>query len=184
MSDILTSLIDDFDEVIEFLKLELKTLRTGRATPALVENIQVEAYGARTPIVGLASISTPDARTIVIDPWDKNLLKDIERGIQEAKIGLNPVIQGKIIRISMPALTEEGRKELVKIMSDKLEQAKIGIRGVRENAKTEIIRKEKDKEIPEDDKYRMLEQLEKMVAGYNDKIKAAGEEKEQDIMTL
>ena len=184
MSDILTSLVDDFDEVIEYLKLELKTLRTGRATPALVENIQVEAYGARTPVVGLASISTPDARTIVIDPWDKNLLKDIERGIQEAKIGLNPVIQGKIIRISMPALTEDGRKELVKIMNDKLEQAKIGIRGVRENAKTEIIRKEKDKEIPEDDKYRMLEQLEKMVAGYNDKIKDAGDEKEKDIMTL
>ena len=184
MSDILTSLTDDFDEVIEFLKLELKTLRTGRATPALVENIQVEAYGARTPIVGLASISTPDARTIVIDPWDKNLLKDIEHGIQEAKIGLNPVVQGKVIRISMPALTEEGRKELAKIMSDKLEQAKIGIRGVRENAKTEIIRKEKEKEIPEDDKYRMLERLEKMVADYNDKIKTVGEEKEKDIMTI
>ncbi|MFA6603707.1 MAG: ribosome recycling factor [Patescibacteria group bacterium] len=184
MSDILTSLVDDFEEVIEFLHLELKTLRTGRATPALVENIQVEAYGARTPIVGLASISTPDARTIVIDPWDKNLLKDIERGIQEAKTGLNPVIQGKIIRISMPALTEESRRELAKIMSDKLEQARIGIRGVRENAKAEIIRKEKDKEIPEDDKYRMLEQLEKMVAGFNDKIKSAGEEKEKDIMTI
>ncbi len=183
-SDLLAQYDADFQEALEYLRLELGQLRTGRATPALVENIQVEAYGAKTQLVALASISVSDARTIVIEPWDKNLLKDIERGIQEAKIGINPVVQGKIIRISMPPMTEESRKNLIKVMNEKLEQARIGVRGVRDKAKAEIVQAEKDKAIGEDDKYRLLEQLDKVVAGWNDKIKHTGEEKEKEIMTI
>jgi len=183
-ADMLSSYDSEFNDVIEFLKLELKSLRTGRATPAIVEDVTVEAYGARTPLVGLASLSAPDARTIVIDPWDKNLLKDIERAVQEAKLGLNPVVQGKIIRISMPPMTEESRRDLVKVVNEKLEQARIGVRGVREKAKAEVVQLEKDKEISEDDKYRTIEQLEKKVGMFNDKIKLIGEDKEKEIMTI
>lgn len=184
MSDMLAKHDLEYQAVLEHLKTELGGLRTGRANPVLVENIQVEAYGARTPLVGLASISCPDSRTIAIEPWDKNLIKDIERGIQEAKIGLNPAVQGKIIRVFLPALTEESRKELIKVMGEKLEQARIGVRGVRDRVKSEITGAEKEKEISEDEKYRLLEQLDKTAAGWNEKIKALGEEKEKEIMTI
>lgn len=174
----------EFQDSIDFLKLDLSSLRTGRATPALVENVMVEAYGARTALIGLASISTPDSRTLVIEPWDKGILKDIEKGIQEAKLGLNPVVQGKLVRITLPSLTEESRKELIKVMGEKLEQARIAVRGVRDAVKTEVLKAEKDKEISEDDKYRLLEQLDKTAAGWNDKIKKIGEDKEKEIMTI
>ena len=174
----------EFQDVLEYLKMDLNSLRTGRATPALVENLPIEAYGARTNLVGLASISIPDARTIVVEPWDKSLLKDIEKGIQEAKIGLNPTVQGKIVRISLPALTEEGRKELIKVMNEKLEHARIGVRGVREKVRADVVQAEKDKDLTEDEKYRLLEQLDKTVAGWNEKIKNVGEDKEKEIMTI
>lgn len=184
MSDILAQYNSEYQAVIEHLKTEFGALRTGRATPAIVENIQIEAYSARTPLVGLASISCPDARTIAIEPWDKSLIKNIEHGIQEAKIGLNPTVQGSIIRVFLPALTEESRKELIKVMGDKLEQARIGMRGVRDKIKTEVTKAEKDNEIVEDEKYRLLEQLDKTTAGWNEKIKQMGEEKEKEIMTI
>jgi len=182
--DALAKFTGEFQDAIDFLKLELSALRTGRATPALVENVQVEVYGARTPLVGLASIAVPDSRTIVIEPWDKNILKDIEKGITEAKINLNPVVQGKVIRITIPVMTEETRRQLVKTMSEKLEQSRIAVRGVRENARAEIIKTEKEGELTEDEKYRLLEQLDKVVAGWNDKIKQVGEDKEKEIMTI
>jgi len=182
--DALSKFTGEFQDAIDYLKMELSSLRTGRATPALVENVQVEAYGSRTALVGLASISVPDSRTIVVEPWDKSILKEIEKGIQEAKIGLNPVVQGKIIRITLPTLTEESRRQLVKAMGDKLEQSRIAVRGIRENARTEVLQAEKDNEITEDEKYRLLEQLDKVVSGWNDKIKEIGEDKEKEIMTI
>ncbi|MDD5251347.1 MAG: ribosome recycling factor [Patescibacteria group bacterium] len=183
-SDIISAHQQEFQDAIDFLKLELGGLRTGRATPALVENIMVEAYGSRTQIKGLASISTPDSRTINIDPWDKNVVKDIERAIADANVGLTPNVQGKLIRISLQPLTEESRRDLIKIMGEKLEQARIGVRGVREAAKSEIVEAEKSKEIGEDEKYRLLEALDKTAAGWNEKIKEMGEEKEKEIMTI
>jgi len=183
-TDFLSQHSSEFQDVVDFLKLDLSSLRTGRATPALVENVMVEAYGTRTTLVGLASITIPDSRTIVVEPWDKGIIKDIEKGIQEAKLGLNPVVQGKVVRISLPQLTEESRKDLIKVMGEKLEQARIAVRGVRDAVKTEVLKAEKDKEISEDDKYRLLEQLDKVAAGWNDKIKKIGEDKEKEIMTI
>jgi len=174
----------EFQDAIEHLKGELSSLRTGRANPSMLDNVMVEAYGSKQPIVGLASISTPDARTILIEPWDKSILKDIERGIQEAKLNLNPVIQGQGIRLSLPALTEDGRKALIKIMNEKLEQARVGFRTAREKVRAEVIRAEKAKEISEDEKYRFLEQLDKNVAGFNEQVKQIGAEKEKEIMTI
>lgn len=182
--DILAGYRPEFDRAVDFLKSDLNTLRTGRANPAVVENVSVEAYGSRQPLVGLASITTPDARTIVIEPWDKSILKDLEKGILEAKINLMPVVQGNVVRITLPLLTEETRKNLIKVMNEKLEQARIGVRNVRDEAKTEITDAEKDKAISEDEKYKLLEQLDKIAAGCNERIKNIGADKEKEIMTI
>ena len=174
----------DLDKAIEFLKNDISALRTGRANTAIVENIMVEAYGMMQQLKAVASITIPDARTIRIEPWDKSIVKDIEKGIVEAKTGLNPVVQGEMIRVPMPALTEETRKNLVKNLNEKLESARVTVRNVRDNVKHEIVTAEKEKEISEDDKYSMLEDLDKVCAGYNETIKNIGDEKEKEIMTI
>lgn len=184
MVEMLNEYHGEFQAVLDHLKQEVSALRTGRATPSIVENVQVEAYGSRTALVGLASISCPEPRSIVVEPWDKSIVKDIERGIIEAKLGLNPVVQGSIIRVPLPALTEESRRELIKVMNEKLENARISVRNVREKAKSAIQATEKAKEISEDEKYKLLEQLDKTSAGWNEKIKHVGEEKEKEIMTV
>lgn len=183
-SDSLDDYKPEFQKVIDHLKDELKTLRTGRATTSLVEDIHVEAYGSRTALIGLASINIPDNRTITIEPWDKSIVKDIEKAIIEANIGLSPSVQGTLIRLSLPSLTEESRRNLTKVMNEKLEQARIGIRGVRETARNEILEAEKNNLVTEDDKYRLMELLEKTVHEWNDRIKAIGDEKETEIMTI
>ncbi len=174
----------DFQKVIEFLKSDIAGLRTGRANPAVVEGVLVDAYDAKTPLKGLASITAPDARSLLVDPWDKSLLKNIEKAIQDAKLGLNPAVQGQQIRIALPALTEESRKNLVKTLHEKLEEARKGVRNVRDAVKAEIVKAEKDKTVSEDDKYRLLEQLDRVAGQHNDKIKVLGDEKEREIMTI
>jgi ribosome recycling factor len=182
------SIIDDhraeFEHVIEFLKSEMNGLRTGRANAALIEDLPVEAYGSTMTVKGVGSILVPDSKTIMVEPWDKSLLKEIEKAIRVAPIGVNPVVDGSRVRITLPPLTEEGRKELVKIVNKKAEEAHIGVRGVREKVKDGIVRMEKEKEITEDDRFRLQEALETVVKGWNDKIKELAEEKEQEIMTI
>lgn len=174
----------EFEKTVQHLREEIGAIRTGRASPAIVEGIQVEAYGSHQALVGLASISTPDARTISIEPWDKSIVKAIEKGIIEAGLGLNPVVAGTVIRVPLPPLTEESRLKLVKLLGDKLEHARIGIRKVRDDARQDIMESEKAKEITEDEKYRMLEDLDKTAANWNEKIKTIGEGKEKEIMTV
>jgi len=174
----------EFAKVIEHLKIELASLRTGRAHPSLVENILVESYGVKTPIRGLANIAVLDSKTLLIEPWDKSIIKEIEKAIQASGIGINPVNEGTKIRLSMPPLTEENRRELIKILGQKLEQARISLRNIREAVKGEINRAEKDKKISEDEKFRALEDLEKFVKEKNDEIKVIGEKKEQELMTI
>jgi ribosome recycling factor len=166
------------------LHQELGTIRTGRANPQLVENIQVEAYDMRQNLVAVASITVPDPQTIQIEPWDKSIVKDVEKAIIEADLGFNPVVAGTVIRIPMPPLTEEGRLKLVKILKEKLEEARIMIRKVRDDARTKITAAEKAGDISEDEKYQLHDELDKLAARYNDKIKALGEEKEKDVMTV
>ncbi len=173
-----------FEGTISRLRDELSSLRTGRANPQLVENIQVEAYDSRQALVGLASITTPDSQTIQIEPWDKTIVKNVEKAIIEADLGFNPVAAGTVVRVPLPPLTEEGRHKLVKVLKEKLEEARIGIRKVRDEARTKITSAEKSGEISEDDKYRQHEELDKLAASYNERIKAIGEEKEKDVMTL
>ena len=174
----------DFEHVIEFFKSELSGLRTGRANAAIVEDIPVEAYGGTMTVKGVGSVLVPDSKTIMIEPWDKTLLKDIEKAIRQAPIGISPVVDGSRVRITLPPLTEDGRKELVKIVGKKAEEAHIGIRGVREKVKETIVKMEKDKEISEDERFRLQEALDATVRGMNEKIKVLAEEKEQEVMTI
>ena len=184
MFEVIEEVKPRFTKAVEFLQSELSAIRTGRATPALVEDIMVEAYGAETPVKGLATINIPDAKTLVVDPWDKGVLKDIEVALQKADLGINPVADGNILRLVMPEMTEENRKEMVKKMKEKLEEAKVKIRAAREEARSRITQMEKDKEISEDEKYKYQEDLDKATKDHSEKIDQIGKSKEEEIMTI
>lgn len=174
----------EFQITIEHLQKELGSLRTGRATPALVEDIKVSAYGSTMEIRGLASLNVPDSKTVVIDPWDKSLIQNIEKGIRDAGIGLSPVVDGHVLRIMVPQMTEENRKQIVKIMKEKLEEARIRLRGIREEIREEIMKKEKEKEFSEDEKFKLFDELERLTKDYNEQITQMGENKEEEIMSV
>lgn len=184
MSTLIDNHKESFDKTLKNLEDDLATMRVGRANPLIVENILVESYGAKSPIKQVASISVPEARTLLIQPWDKSIIKDIEKGIIEAQIGINPVNEGSQIRLTIPALTEESRKELTKSVSEKMEKCRISMRQIRDKVKDEIQKAEKSNEITEDDRFDLQKKLDDLVKEYNDKIKIIGEKKEQEIMTL
>lgn len=174
----------EFAQVVEHFKNELSTLRTGRASASLVEHLQVEYYGSPAELLTIAQIAVPEPRQIVIQPYDKNALKDIEKAIQQSNIGINPLNDGAVIRLNIPAMTEERRKEIVKVVAQMAEKARVSIRNVREEVWKEIQRMEKDGEISEDDKIAAKEQLQKMVDKWNAEIKNAAEAKEKEVMTI
>lgn len=174
----------EFEHAIAHLKTELETIRTGRAHPAIVENLPVEYYSVKTPLQQLASITIPDARSILIQPWDKNSLKDIEKAIRVSTLSLNPVNEGNVLRLPIPALTEERRKELVKVLNTKSEEARVSIRNVREDIWRTIRNEEKNGTISEDDMFRQQKELQKIIEEYQEKIKTITEGKEKEIMTI
>ena len=182
--DILSDIHPEFQNVVEVLRSDISVLRTGRANPNVLDVVMVEAYGTMNPLSSMASIAVPDARSLVVDPWDKSNLKAIEVAITAANLGLNPTVQGQSIRIPIAAPTEETRKQLVKQLGEKLEHARKSVRNVRDEAKAAIQKAEKEGEIGEDEKYRLLEELDKKAASINDKIKKIGEDKEKEIMTI
>ncbi len=182
--DFITEHIPDFDRSVEMLRTDLSSLRVGRANPLMVENITVEAYGARTPLKQMASITVPEARTLLIMPWDKSVAKDIEKAIIVANIGINPVNEGSQIRLTVPQLTEESRRELVKSVGEKMEKTRIAIRQLRDTVRDEISTAEKNKDITEDDKFNLQKKLDEIVKDYNEKIKKLGDDKEAEIMTI
>ncbi len=184
MHDLIAMFKPDFQKSIDHLKLGLTSIRTGRATSALVENIQVEAYGGSMPVKGVAGIGVPDAKTITIDPWDKSLIKNIEKGIRDAGVGLNPVNEGTMLRIVIPQLSEENRRELTRVVGEKIEEARERLRSTREECKETIITAEREKEIAEDERYQLTDELEKLVGQFNDDVKKIGEDKEKEIMTI
>lgn len=174
----------EFQGVFEHFQKELTGLRTGRASAALVENVRVEAYGQSMDLKSMANITTPDSKTVQIEPWDKGVVKDIEKALVDASLGMQPNVAGTVIRLAMPPMTEENRKNMVKVLGQKEEQCKIGMRNVREKIKTAIQGDEKAKTIAEDEKRRLLEQLDKIVAEWNGKIEAVTADKEKEIMTV
>src|SRR5579883_641461 len=150
MADLIAQGESEMKKVIEHLKTEFSHLQVGRASASLVENIMVEAYGSHQPLKGLAHISVPDAKTIQIQPWDKSTLQPIEKAIQIANLGLTPSNDGIVIRINIPPLTEERRRELTKVVNKLAEDARIGIRHARQTVMDKIRAQEKAKEISED----------------------------------
>lgn len=174
----------DFNKAIEFFKNDIAGLRTGRASTAIVEDIIVEAYGARQTLKSVASITVPDPKTVNIDPWDKSLLAAVEKAIRDSTLGINPVNTGSQVRLFLPELTTERRQELIKVLHQKSENARIAVRKLREDIKEMITEAEDNKEIGEDEKYRLQEDLEKMTHEYNEKIKEMGEKKEREIMSV
>jgi len=174
----------NFSKAIEHLRHEISSLRTGRATPAIVEDVMVEAYGTKQPMKATASISVQDAKTIAIEPWDKGLVQAIETAIRNSDVGINPINDGRIIRLNLPDLSQERRQELIKVLHRKLEDARVAIRKMREEVRETIQRMEKDKEISEDERFRLQDELEVLVKDYNEQVKTIGEEKEKEINTI
>ncbi|MDD4900572.1 MAG: ribosome recycling factor [Patescibacteria group bacterium] len=175
---------NDLTKTIDFFKKDISALRTGRANPAILDGVLVEAYGAKTPILGLASVSVPEARSIVISPWDKSIIKDVERAIVAADLGINPVNEGDKIRLVVPQLTEENRHELVKKLSEKMEVSRISLRQTRDEIKELIEAAFKNKAINEDDKFRFFKELDEEISRKNDELKKIKDKKEEEIMTI
>lgn len=171
------------DKAIAALKRDLSTLRAGRATPALLDRIQVEYYGAMTPVNQLANINTPDPRTIMIQPWDKSSLGAIEKAIQKSDLGITPTNDGTSIRLSIPALTEERRVELVKMTKKFGEEAKVAIRNIRRDANDDIKKLEKD-QISEDESKRHQDEIQKLTDRYVAEVDKVLSAKEKEIMDV
>ena len=174
----------EFQAAVEHFQKELASLRTGRATPMLIEDIKVSAYDSPMEIKGLASISVQDSKTLIVDPWDKSLLQAIEKAIRDEDIGISPAVDGTVIRIVLPMMTEENRKRLVKQMKEKVEETKVRIRGVRESMRDQINQMEKEKEISEDEKFKMFDELDKLTKETTTQVEEAGAKKEVEIMTV
>lgn len=174
----------EFDKTVEYLKSELSSLQIGRANPSLIENIKVNCYNQEMPIKQLAAINVPEPRLIIIKPWDKEIIRNIEVALRESSLGLNPVTEEEFIRVNIPSMNEERRKELVKVLQEKTEECRISIRRNRENVWKEIQAMEQVKEISEDEKFKAKDELQKVVDEYNQKIEEISKKKEEEIMTV
>lgn len=174
----------EFQKALAHLKAEFARLQIGRASPALVEDLKVEAYGSFQPLKSMASVSVPDPKTLQIQPWDRGVLSAIEKAIQAANLGLNPINDGRIIRLPMPPLTEERRRELVKVVHQMSEAAKISIRNARGTAHGAFKTMEEGKEITEDDRRMAEKHLQEKVDAANKDVEETARKKEHDIMTI
>ncbi len=172
------------NKVIESLRSEFAGIRSGRANPGILDKIKVEAYGQMMPINQLATISVPEARLIVIEPWDKSILGPLEKAIQKSDLGINPINDGKIIRLAIPPLTEERRKEYVKQAKSIAEDRKTAIRNIRREFNDMIKHEEKESNISEDESKKWLDNIQKITDEYVDKISTITEEKEKEIMEV
>ncbi|MGB6838155.1 MAG: ribosome recycling factor [Dehalococcoidia bacterium] len=171
-------------KAIEALRRELATIRTGRAQPALVEHLRVDYHGTPTPLNQLASIAAPEARLLTIQPWDKGSMGAIERAIQTSDLGLNPTNDGNVIRLVIPQLTEERRKELVKVVHRKVEEGRVAVRNVRRDRLEELRRLQRDKEVSEDEERRAQDQLQKLTNRFVAEADQVGREKEQELLEV
>jgi len=175
---------ENFKKAMDHFGHELNGVRTGRANPALLNTVMVDSYGSKMALEHVASVSVSDAKTLVISPWDKSQLQAIEKGIQVANLGFNPSNDGNVIRITLPALNEERRKEMVKMVGQIAEKGKIGIRNVRESVHKEMKKAEADNKISKDDLQVGQKKLQEVVDKYNEEIKKFAEAKEKEIMTV
>lgn len=182
--DIIALHQEEMDDAVGRLEKESKKLRTGRANPGLVDGLNVDCYGVETPIKQLANISTPEARQLLVQPWDRSNLANIEKAIKIADVGANLSNDGIAVRLTFPPMTEENRKDLVKVLNQKAEEARVGIRAVREDIWKEIQGAEKSGELTEDEKFVGKDALQEVVDIYNKKIEDVRKKKEEEIMTV
>ncbi|MDF2671987.1 MAG: ribosome recycling factor [Clostridiales bacterium] len=169
---------------IELLKKELQSLKAGRANPSILDKLMVDYYGTPTHIAQLATISTPDSRTLVIQPWDKKAIKDIEKAIQKSDLGMNPNNDGQVIRLSVPELTEETRKNLVKVVKKHGEECKVAVRSIRRDANEKLKVLKKDNSHSEDDIKKTEDEIQKVTDNFIKEIDKIVETKEKEIMSV
>jgi ribosome recycling factor len=184
LNDVKADAESRMQKAIEALQRDLSTIRTGRASPALVERVEVDYYGAMTPLNQLAGINVPEARLLVIQPWDKGSIQAIERAIRVADLGVNPTNDGEVIRIAIPALTEERRKEMVKVVKSKVEDARVSIRNIRRDAISQVKELAQEKMISEDDERRGEQDVQELTNKYIARADAVGKEKEDDVLEV
>ena len=181
---VLSEVSTKMDRAVDAFKRDLTQLRTGRATPALVENIDVDYYGSMTPLKQIASISVPDARAIMIQPWDTAAMREIEKSLQTSDMGFNPSNDGTTITVPIPPLTQERRQEMVKLLKGKMEDGKISVRNVRRDGLESLRKLEKEKSISQDDGRRAQDQLQKTTDGHTKLIDETGSAKEAEILQV
>ncbi len=179
--EIINRVKPEMDKVISFLERELSKIRTGRASSSLVEDIVVDCFGQKLPLKQLASISSPEPKQIIIQPWDKSYIESIEKAISQSSLGTSPIVDKDMIRISLPPLSDEYRETLKRVISEKQEEARKTIRHWRGEAWDEVQAKTKEGEIREDDKFRAKDELQDLVDEYNKKIEDLGERKQKEI---
>jgi ribosome recycling factor len=182
--DVMATAKDHMGKSVDTIRRELSAIRTGRASVGLVDHIRIEMHGVPTPVNHLATIHVPDARLITIQPWDRNQLGAIEKAIQKSDLGLNPTNDGSMIRLAIPPLTEQRRKELVKQVQKRIEEGRIAIRNIRRDASDHIKRLEKGKEITEDESRRVQDQIQKLTDGNIAEIEKLGHQKEQELLEV
>lgn len=181
---VLADVSKKMDRTVDAFKRDLTQLRTGRATPALVENLEVDYYGNMTPLKQIASISVPDSRAIMIQPWDTGSLREIEKSLMTSEMGFNPSNDGVTITVPIPPLSQERRKEMVKILKRKIEDGKVSVRNVRRDGLESLRKLEKDKAISQDDSRRAQDQLQKTTDGHTRQIDETGSAKEAEILQV
>ena len=184
MQAVIDTTEDKMKKTLANLKDGFASLRTGRASAALFDKLRVDYYGEKSPLSQVANISVPEARLIVIQPWDKNLIGEIEKAIRSSELSLNPSNDGKVIRIAIPPLTEQRRKELVKLAKNQAEQSRVAIRNIRRDGNDELKKMLKDSSITEDDESKGSADLQKLTDSYIEKVNQVLEEKEKEIMEV
>jgi len=184
IEQILSEINNKMQKAVDALTRDLTAIRTGRASPALVEHIKADYHGILTPINQMASISIPEAKMILIQPWDRSSIRNIEKAILTSDLGLNPTSDSNVLRIPIPPLTEERRKELTRAVHKRLEEARITLRNLRREGIEKLRQSEKDKEISQDQYTRASEQLQNLTNNFTDKVNNIGQAKETEIMEV
>ena len=182
--DVLDDVGHRMDRAIDAFKRDLGQLRTGRAAPALIEDLSIDYYGSATPLKQIASISAPDARAIMVQPWDKGALREIERSLQRSEMGFNPSNDGNVITVPVPPLTNERRQEMVKLLRKKAEDGKVSVRNVRRDGLETLRKMERDKTISQDQNRRAQDQLQKVTDGHTKLIDETASAKEAEILQV
>ena len=184
IDDVMLEAEDKMDKALQAAKSELATIRTGRANPSMFNGIVVDYYGAPTPLQQLASLTIPEARTVLVSPFDRSAMKDIVSAIRESDLGVNPTDDGTVIRVTLPALTEERRKEYIKMAKTKAEEGRIAVRNVRRASNDVVKKQEKDKEISEDEMTRLEKELDQVTRKYVEQIDELLKSKESELLEI